>query len=115
MESINEFIRSLDCFGVSYTFKYKSKERYTTPLGGIITLLFIALCIEEGIYNFIPFYNRKNFTTIYYIIKLAQTEKIFFDKSKMAFSIGLNCWTGNDGTKAEDLFDVKYKYIYWDV
>jgi len=115
MESINEFIRSLDCFGVSYTFKYKSKERYTTPLGGIITLLFIALCIAEGIYNFIPFYNRKNFTTIYYILKLAQTEKIFFDKSKMAFSIGLNCWTGNDGTKAEDLFDVKYKYIYWDV
>ena len=115
MESINEFIRSLDCFGVSYSFKYKSKEKYTTSLGGIITLLFIALCLAEGIYNFIPFYNKKNFTTIYYILKLAQTEQIFFDKSKMAFSIGLNCWTGYDGTKAEDLFDIKYKYIYWDV
>ena len=32
----------------------------------------------------------------------------------MAFSIGLNCWTGSDGTKGEDLFDVFYKYIYWD-
>ena len=71
MESINEFIRALECFGVSYTFKYKTKEKYTTPLGGIITLLFIALCIAEGIYNFIPFYNRKNFVTIYYILKLA--------------------------------------------
>ena len=115
MESINEFIKSLDCFGVSYSFKYKSKEKYTTSLGGIITLLFIVLCLAEGIYNFIPFYNKKNFTTIYYILKLAQTEQIFFDKSKMAFSIGLNCWTGYDGTKAEDLFDIKYKYIYWDV
>ena len=33
----------------------------------------------------------------------------------MAFSIGLNCWIGNDGTKADDLFDVIHKYIYWDV
>ena len=33
----------------------------------------------------------------------------------MAFSIGLNCWTGYDGTKAESLLDVQYKYIYWDV
>ena len=115
MESINEFIRSLDCFGVSYSFKYKSKEKYTTSLGGIITLLFIALCLATGIYNFIPFYNKKNFTTIYYILKLAETEQVFFDKSKMAFSIGLNCWTGYDGTKAESLLDVQYKYIYWDV
>ena len=85
MDSINEFIRALDCFGVSYTFKYKAKEKYTTPLGGIITLLFIALCIAEGIYNFIPFYNRKNFTTIYYILKLVLTEKIFLINQKWLF------------------------------
>ena len=28
--------------------------------------------------------------------------------------MGLNCWTGSDGTKGEDLFDVFYKYIYCD-
>ena len=115
MNSINELLRSIDFFGVSYSFKYKSKEKYTTALGGIITLIFLSVAIFMAIYNFIPFYNKKNFTTIYYILKLAQTEEIFFDKSKMAFSIGLNCWTGHDGTKADDLFDVQYKYIYWDI
>ena len=61
MESIIEFLRLLDCFGVPYTFKYKSKEKYTTSLGGIITILFIALSLFLAIYNFIPFYNKKNF------------------------------------------------------
>ena len=115
MKALNEFLRKFDSFGVTLNFKYKSKERYTTGLGGIVTLLFIALTLIIGIYNFIPFYNRKNFTTIYYTLKLAETEQVYFDKSKVAFSIGLNCWTAYDGTKAEDLFDVQHKYIYWDV
>ena len=91
MKALNEFIKKFDLFGVSLTFKYKSKEKYTTFLGGIITLLFITLALVVGIFNFIPFYNRKNFTTIYYTLKLAETERIIFDKSKIAFSIGLNC------------------------
>ena len=115
MKSLSDFLRKFDLFGVSFTFKYKSKEKYTTGLGGIITILFIILIIFIGIYNFIPFYNKKNFTTIYYTLKLAKTERVFFDKSKVAFSIGLNCWIGYDGTKAEDLFDVLHKYIYWDI
>ena len=115
MKALNEFIKKFDLFGVSLTFKYKSKEKYTTILGGIVTLLFIALALFVGIFNFIPFYNRKNFTTIYYILKLAETERIIFEKSKVAFSIGLNCWTAYDGTKAEDLFDIFYKYIYYEL
>ena len=115
MKTLNDFLRKFDSFGVSLTFKYKSKEKYTTGLGGIVTLLFIALTIFIGIYNFIPFYHKKNFTTIYYTLKLDETEQIFFQKSKVSFSIGLNCWIGNDGTRAEDLFDVLYKYIYWDI
>ena len=115
MNTINGLFRKLDLFGVSYTFKYNSREKYTTTLGGIITFIFLVIALFVAIYNFIPFYTKKNFTTIYYILKLAETEKIYFDKSKMTFSIGLNCWEGYDGTKAEDLFDVQYKYIYWDV
>ena len=115
MKAISDFLRKFDSFGVTLNFKYKSKERYTTGLGGIVTLLFIALTLIVGIYNFIPFYNRKNFTTIHYTLKLAETEQIYFDKSKVAFSIGLNCRQADDGTKAEDLFDVLHKYIYWDI
>ena len=115
MKTVCGFLKVIDFFGVPYNFKYQAKENFTTSLGGIISIIFVVVCIALGIYNFIPFYNRKNFTTIYYTLKLPETEKVYFDKSKMAFSIGLNCWTGNDGTKADDLFDVIHKYIYWDV
>ena len=115
MSIVGGFLKKVDFFGVSFSFKYQEKEKFTTSLGGIISIIFITICLAFGIYNFIPFYNKKNFTTIYYTLKLASTEQIFFDKSKIVFSIGLNCWTGNDGTKADDLFDVIFKYIYWDI
>ena len=115
MKTMNKVLKKLDLFGVSYTFKYKSQDKYKTSLGGIITVLFFIIFIIIAIYNFIPYYNKKNFTTIYYTLKLAETEQIDFYKSQMVFSIGLNCREGSDGTKAEDLFDVQHKYIYWDV
>ena len=115
MKGICGFLKVVDFFGVPYNFKYHAKENFTTSLGGIISLIFVVVCIALGIYNFIPFYNRKIFTTIYYTLNLAETEKVYFGKSKMAFSIGLNCWVGEDGTKAQDLFDVLHKYIYWDI
>ena len=115
MSSLRELLKKLDFFGVSFSFKYHEKEKFTTSLGGIISIIFITICLAFATYNFIPFYNRKNFTTIYYTLKLPETEQVFFDKSKMSFSIGLNCWTGKDGTKAGDLFEVLFKYIYWDV
>ena len=115
MRNIKGFLRKFDVFGVPYSFKYKSKEKYYTSIGGFFTLLFIALALFFGIYNFLPFYNKKNFTAVYYVLKLDKTEQVYFDKSKVAFSIGLNCWTGSDGTKADDLFDVIHKYIYYDV
>ena len=114
MKSLKEFLRKFDSFGVSYSFKYKSKDKYTTSFGGIITILFVVVALIIGIYSFIPFYNKKNFSTIYYVLKLADTEQIYFKKSKVAFSIGLNCNNGSDGTKADDLFDVYHKYIYWE-
>ena len=113
MKNIKIYLRKFDAFGVSYSFKYKANEKFTTSLGGFITILFIILCLSFGIYNFIPFYNKNNFTTIYYILKLAQTEKIYFEKSKISFSLGLYCYEGSDGTKADDLFDVIYKFNYF--
>ena len=43
MKSLSDFLRKFDLFGVSFTFKYKSKEKYTTGLGGIITILFLFI------------------------------------------------------------------------
>lgn len=44
---------------------------------------------------------------------MAKTEVVNFGVSETAFAIGLNCWTGNDGTVASDLFRIDHKYIYY--
>ena len=113
MKSIKSFLRKLDVFGVPYSFKYRDKEKYTTALGGLFVVLFIAAALFMGIYYFIPFYNRKNYTTVYYTLTMAKTEVVNFGVSETAFAIGLNCWTGNDGTVASDLFRIDHKYIYY--
>ena len=113
MKSIKSFLRKLDVFGVPYAFKYRDKEKYTTALGGLFVVLFIAAALFMGIYYFIPFYNRKNYTTVYYTLTMAKTEVVNFGVSETAFAIGLNCWTGNDGTVADDLFRIDHKFIYY--
>jgi len=113
MKDIKEFLRKFDSFGVSYSFKYKSQEKYKTSLGGLITIAFTTIALIIGIYYFIPFYNKQNFTIVYYVLKLAETEQIYFEKSKIAFSIGLNCWEDFDGTRAYDLFDIYHIYNYY--
>ena len=113
MEFIKSFLRKIDIFGVPYAFKYKSEDKYTTPLGGFVVILFISATIILGVYYFIPFYNRNNFTAVYYTLKTAQADMINFDESKTGLAFGLNCWTGNDGTTAQQLFKIDYKYIYW--
>ena len=113
MESFKSFLCKIDIFGVPYSFKYKSEDKYTTPLGGLVVLLFVTAALILGIYYFIPFYNRKNFTTVYYTLTTPKADRINFAETKAAFSFGLNCWTGKDGTTADQLFNVDFKYIFW--
>ena len=113
MNTIRSYLRKIDVFGVPYSFKYKNKDKYMSATGGLFVFLFIGVTIFIGIYYFIPFYNRKNYTTVYYTLKNDKTETVNFGESETGFAIGLNCWTGSDGTVATDLFRVDYKYIYY--
>ena len=111
MKTIKKLLRKIDFFGVPYMFKYKKKERFTTPLSGLFVLLFICAASFVAIYYFIPFYNRENYTTVYYTLTMSHTEQINFKESETAFAIGLNCRTDKDGTKAEELFTLNYKHF----
>ena len=113
MDFTKSILRKIDIFGVPYSFKYKSEERYTTTIGGFAVILFIILCVSFGIYYFIPFYNRKNFTAVYYTLSTANAAPISFLDSKTAMAFGLNCWTGSDGTTADQLFKLDFKYYHW--
>ena len=112
MRPTKNFLRKIDLFGVYYNFKYKSKERYQTSLGGLFILLFIILVCVMGIYYFIPFMNRKNYTIVYYTMNLAATEAVSLFAFESNLAVGLDCENNkNENQIITDLLDLKGKFI----
>ena len=112
--SILSFLQAIDLFGVTFAFRYKSKEKYKTALGGFFVLLFLILALVMGIYYFIPFINRKNYTIVYYTMNLAATEEVSLFSSESNFAVGLNC-ENNDNEKLAitDILDLKSRYVLY--
>ena len=111
MKKIKSFLKTCDLFGITFTFRYKTKEKYQTSLGGIFNLLFLILVLSLGIYYFIPFCNRKNYSIVYYTMNLASTENINFKESKSNFAIGLTCEGNSKEKKAfTDLLKLEMRY-----
>ena len=112
--SILSFLQAIDLFCVTFAFRYKSKEKYKTALGGFFVLLFLVLALVMGIYYFIPFINRKNYTLVYYTMNLAATEEVSLFSSESNFAVGLNC-ENNDNEKLAitDILDLKSRYVLY--
>ena len=114
MKSLKNFLRSINIFGITYSFRYKDKEKYQTVSGGFFLILFIILVLVFGIYNFIPFINRKNYAIVYYTMHLAASEEVNLFASNSNFAVGLTCdYSKNEKSKIEDLLDLKAKYILY--
>ena len=114
MDNIKNIIRTFDIYGITYSFRYKNKERYQTLTGGIVVILFFILVIVLGIYYFIPFANRKNYTIVYYTMNLASTEEVNLFQSESNFAIGLVCEDNkNEKYSVDDLLDLKAQYILY--
>ena len=111
MQKLKYILRKFDIFGVPFSFKYKDEGSFTTPLGGFFFIIYCIIFFVVGIYYFIPFYNRKMFSIIYYTMNMANTDQIKLAESKAAFAVGLNCREDEDGTKAEDLLQLETKFI----
>ena len=110
MKSFKNFLRKIDIFGVPFNFKYKTKDKYSTPFGGFFLLLFGALSLGFGIYYMLPFINRKNLSIIYYTMNIPKTERIRLKDSKAVFNIGFEC-DDNTELKAKDVFKLEIKYV----
>ena len=114
MKCIRGFLQKIDVFGVPYSFKYKKRERYNTSLGGFIFCLFIVGVLIFGIYYFIPFYSRKNYSIIYYSMNMPVTDSIKLSESKASFAIGLACpFEEITQVSGKDLFDLQLSYIIY--
>ena len=114
MKCINGFLQRIDVFGVPYSFKNKKNEKYNTSLGGFVFLLFIVVALMFGIYVFIPFYNRKNFSIIYYSMNMPVTDTIKLSESKANFAVGLECpFEQKTQVSGKDLFNLQLTYIVY--
>ena len=111
MKRIKNIFRRFDFFGVPFSFRYQSEDKYSTSLSGFFFTAFCIFAVVVGIYYFIPFFNRKNFSIVYYSMNLPYTEDINLRESKAAFGIGLKCDDVGDGTKAEDILNLKFEHI----
>ena len=111
MKTIKGFLRAIDVFGVPLTFRYKGKYYYSTALGGLFIILLIAVILIVGIYYFIPFMNRKNFTIVYYTMNLSQTEQIKLHESQANFAFGLDCEKEVDGMSVNDVLKLETRFI----
>ena len=112
MRPIKKLLTKIDLFGVTYNFKYKSKEKYQTSFGGFFILIFVILVCFMGIYYFIPFINRKNYTIVYYAMNLAVTEEINLFYSESNFAVGLSCESNkNEYRVITDLLNLEGKYV----
>jgi len=112
MKSFRNFLRRIDIFGVPFNFRYKTKDKYSTPCGGFLFLLFVILALTFGIYYLIPFINRKNLSIIYYTMNIPETEVIKLKDSQAAFAIGLDC----ENKTAQDpyeIFNLEIKYVLY--
>ena len=108
MKGTKRIFRKLDFFGVPFSLRYNDEEKYSTSLGGFFSIAFCVVVVVVGIYYFIPFFNRKNFSIVYYSMKISKTDQIILKDSKAAFAVGFDCEDGKDGTKVEDILDLQF-------
>ena len=114
MKVIKKFLTMVDIFGINFTFRYKGQEKYQTAIGGFFMVLFLIAVFIMGIYYFIPFINRKNYTIVYYTMNLASTEEVNPFASESNFAVGFSCEKNNkEKRKIEELLYLESNYVYY--
>ena len=114
MKRIRKFFKKLDFFGVPFLFLYKNKDKYSTSLGGLTFIIFCIIALTVVIYYFIPVFQRKNYSIVYYSMEMLETDKISFKNSNSSIAFGLDCpYDAKMGINAKDLFDVQLSFIIY--
>ena len=111
MKTIKSFYKYIDFFAVPLSFRYKGSMYYSTSLGGLCFILLAIMVLAIGIYYFIPFVNRKNFTIYYYTMNLKETEQIKLSESRANFAFGLNCEKKVNNLSVTDVLQLETKFI----
>ena len=110
LKKIKKFFKFIDLFAVPFSFRYKKENTYSSLLGGIFSLIFSLVSFGFGIYYFIPFCGRKNFSINFYTTNMPHTEQIRLNESKAAIAFGFECAADSNGTRVEDLLEIQVRH-----
>ena len=110
MRKIKKLLKKIDIFGIPMTFKYKTKDKYSSSLGGFTLILFCVLASTLGIYYFIKFINRENFKIIYYTINISKTDSLKLKDSNSTFTVGFDC-ESKGRFKVDDVLKIEIQYV----
>ena len=110
LKRTKNFFRESDAFGISFTFRYKRENNFATWQGGVLTFLIIAMYLFFGIYYFIPFVRKKNYTIYYNTISVPETKKYKLDIDISPFKFELECRSQQEEIKR--YLDFKASYYY---
>ena len=114
MERIKNILRDIDLFGITISFRFNNRKSYQTALGGFFLVLFVIILVVFGIYYFIPFFERKNYTIVYYTMNLDTSEEVDLFSSETNFALGLSCEDNDkEKFKIKDLLDLKIRYVIY--
>lgn len=109
---LKNFFKNFDYFGVVFTFKYKSQEKYRTATGGICFLIFLGVALTYGLIIGIPIVRRKKMTVIDYIMQIPGTEVLNFKEYGSSIAVGVSsCSTITNLSQMLELFIVEMNYV----
>ena len=102
-----------DLFSTPYNFTYKRDDKYSTTIGGIVTIIYVLLIIAYLIYKFIPFVKKDNYELVYLEENKDSTDSLLFKEYENDLAYRLEYKNNsNSGFAYEDLFEVKINFVH---
>ena len=105
-------LKNFDLFSVPFNFTYKKEDKYSTTIGGIMTIIYVLLILAYLIYHFIPFVKKNKYDIVYYEENKDTTDELNFNNSENYLAFQLEP-KRNDNTTltCENLLDINVSYI----
>ena len=105
--------KKYDLFSTPFNFTYKKKGKYSTKLGGLITVLYFLGIAAYLIFELVYFVKREKYELVYLEENMDSTDILNFKQSNNDFAYRLEFKNNNNSSlTCEDLLDVKIQFIH---
>lgn len=111
-KSLKNLLRSIDFFGVVFTFNYKSKETYKSVAGGFFFFLFLLVAIIYALIIGIPVFKREKLTVIDYLLQFFRTDVLNLTEYSVNFGLDFTCDSATlSQEEIWELLELKINYV----